>query len=53
MIDLEQQLIITQVRRQAGPKHGEWSVRLFQTIADAIANEQPSASRTADVPANR
>ena len=36
VIDLEQQLIMTQVRRQAGPRYGEWSARFFQTIADAI-----------------
>lgn len=53
MIDLEQQLIIAQVRRKAGPRHGEWSMRFFQAIADAIADEQASACRTADIPMYR
>jgi CubicO group peptidase (beta-lactamase class C family) len=50
MIDLEQGLIIAQVRRQAGPRHGEWSARFFQTIADAVANEQASARRAGNIP---
>jgi CubicO group peptidase (beta-lactamase class C family) len=49
MIDLERGLIIAQVRRQAGPRHGEWSARFFQTIADAVANEQASARRSPDI----
>jgi CubicO group peptidase (beta-lactamase class C family) len=36
MIDLEQDLVIAQARRRTGPRWGEWSVRLFQTIAEAI-----------------
>ena len=39
MIDLDQQLIITQVRRQIGPRYGEWSGRFFQTIANAITDK--------------
>jgi CubicO group peptidase (beta-lactamase class C family) len=53
MIDLERGLIIAQVRRQAGPRHGEWSARFFQTIADAVANEQASARRSPDIPTYR
>ena len=40
LIDLEQQLVITQVRKRQGPDKGEWSARFFQTIAQCI--EQPA-----------
>jgi CubicO group peptidase (beta-lactamase class C family) len=43
VIDLEQQLVITQVRRRAGPRAGEWSAKFFQTVADAIVNDEPQA----------
>jgi hypothetical protein len=36
MIDLDQQLVITQVRRHTGPRYAEWSAKFYQTIADAI-----------------
>jgi len=36
IIDLEQQLVITQVRRQNGPRYGEWSSRFLQTVAEAV-----------------
>lgn len=36
VVDPEQQLVITQVRKQSGPRSGEWSARFFQTIAAAI-----------------
>jgi CubicO group peptidase (beta-lactamase class C family) len=29
-------LVITQVRRTAGPKYGEWSLKFFQAIADGL-----------------
>jgi CubicO group peptidase (beta-lactamase class C family) len=32
IIDLDQQLIITQVRRQSGPRYAEWSARFYQAI---------------------
>jgi CubicO group peptidase (beta-lactamase class C family) len=34
LADLENGLIVTQVRRASGPRYGEWSVRFFQAIAD-------------------
>jgi CubicO group peptidase (beta-lactamase class C family) len=34
VVDPEQQLVITQVRRQTGPRHAEWSARFFRTIAE-------------------
>ncbi len=37
VVDLEQQLIITQVRKHSGPRSGEWSPRFFQTVAAAVA----------------
>jgi hypothetical protein len=37
VIDPDQKLVITQVRRQSGPKHAEYSPLFFQTISDAIA----------------
>jgi len=36
VIDPEQQLVITQVRKQSGQRSGEWSAKFFQTIAAAI-----------------
>ena len=36
MIDLEQDLVIAQARRQTGPRWDEWSIRLFQAIADSM-----------------
>lgn len=36
VVDPEQQLIITQVRKQSGPRSAEWSARFFQTIAAAV-----------------
>jgi CubicO group peptidase (beta-lactamase class C family) len=32
--DLEQQLVIAQVRKQSGPRSAEWVARFFQTIAE-------------------
>ncbi len=37
VVDPEQQLVITQVRRNKGPRHAEWSPKFFQAIADTIA----------------
>lgn len=36
VIDPEQQLVITQVRRNTGARHAQWSPKFFQTIADTI-----------------
>ena len=36
MIDLEQDLVIAQARRQTGPRWDEWSIRLFQAIAESM-----------------
>jgi CubicO group peptidase (beta-lactamase class C family) len=38
-IDLDRQIVVTQARRQTGPRHGEWSNRLFQTIADLVESD--------------
>ncbi|MCL4202782.1 MAG: beta-lactamase family protein [Pirellulaceae bacterium] len=32
--DLEQQLVVAQVRKQSGPRSAEWVARFFQTIAE-------------------
>jgi CubicO group peptidase (beta-lactamase class C family) len=37
LVDPDQQLIVTQVRRQSGPRSGEWSPRFFQTIAAVLS----------------
>ena len=34
-VDLDDELVIVQVRRQAGPRYAEWAAKFFQTIADA------------------
>jgi CubicO group peptidase (beta-lactamase class C family) len=36
VVDPDQQLIITQVRKQSGPRSAEWSAKFFQTIAAAV-----------------
>lgn len=36
VVDPEQQLVITQVRKQSGPRSAEWSARFFQTIAATV-----------------
>ncbi len=34
--DLDNQLIVVQIRRQAGPRFGEWQTRFLQTVASTI-----------------
>lgn len=46
LVDPEQQLVITQVRKRSGPRSAEWSARFFQTIAAGVDSE-----RTAPPPA--
>lgn len=36
LVDPEQQLVITQVRRQSGPRHAEWSAKFFQTVSEVV-----------------
>lgn len=36
VVDPDQQLVITQVRKQSGQRSAEWSAKFFQTIAAAI-----------------
>jgi CubicO group peptidase (beta-lactamase class C family) len=36
LIDPEQQLVVTQVRRQSGPRSAEWSARFYQTIVEHL-----------------
>lgn len=36
VVDLDQQLVVTQVRKQSGPRSAEWSARFFETIAATI-----------------
>lgn len=40
MVDLDQDLIIAHARRQTGPRWDEWSIRLFQAIAQSLSDEQ-------------
>jgi CubicO group peptidase (beta-lactamase class C family) len=44
LIDLERDLVVVQVRRQAGLRFGEWSTRFFQTIADTIMESDGAAA---------
>lgn len=37
VVDPEQQLVITQVRKQLGPRHAEWWDRFFRTIAEVTS----------------
>lgn len=48
IIDLDQQLVITQVRRQTGPRYAEWSAKFFQTIANTISENKAAVARTAE-----
>lgn len=43
VVDPDQQLIITQARRQSGPRHAEWSPKFFQTIADVLVDDDADA----------
>jgi len=36
LVDPEQELVVTQVRRRSGPRSNEWSPRFFQTIAAVL-----------------
>ncbi|MGE0758481.1 MAG: serine hydrolase domain-containing protein [Pirellulaceae bacterium] len=37
LIDPEQQLVVTQIRKHSGPRSSEWTARFFQTIAASLA----------------
>lgn len=37
LVDPDAQLVVTQVRKQSGPRSGEWSERFFQAIAAALS----------------
>jgi CubicO group peptidase (beta-lactamase class C family) len=41
VVDLDRQLVVTQVRKQSGPRSAEWSARFFQTIAAQLENDVP------------
>lgn len=47
MIDLDQQLVVAQVRRQSGPRYAEWSAKFFQTVADAVLDGKAGVSEIA------
>jgi hypothetical protein len=51
MIDLDQGLVVTQVRRRCGLRYGEWSARFFETIADALSSGSGDIS-TREAPAH-
>lgn len=36
LVDPDQELIITQVRKRGGPRSAEWSSRFFQTVASVV-----------------
>jgi hypothetical protein len=38
LVDLDQELIVVQVRKRSGPRSAKWSPRFFQTVA-AILSE--------------
>ncbi|GAC1474275.1 MAG: hypothetical protein NVSMB9_24320 [Isosphaeraceae bacterium] len=39
LADLTHGLVVTQVRKTAGPRFGEWSLKFFQAIADGMTPE--------------
>lgn len=36
LADLDQDIVVAQVRKSAGPRYGEWSLKFFQAIADGL-----------------
>jgi hypothetical protein len=40
VVDLDQQIVIVQARRRSGPRQREWSARLFQAVAEAVAKDE-------------
>jgi CubicO group peptidase (beta-lactamase class C family) len=50
VIDLDQQLIIAQVRRQTGSRYAEWSAKFYQAIADAMTNDNAAVVGLAEGP---
>jgi CubicO group peptidase (beta-lactamase class C family) len=44
LVDLERDLVVVQVRRQGGPRFGQWSTRFFQTIIDGMVDPAQPAS---------
>lgn len=36
-VDPEQELVVVQVRKQSGPRSGEWSPKFFQSIAEILS----------------
>lgn len=37
LVDPDQELVVVQVRKQSGPRSGEWSPKFFQTIAEILS----------------
>jgi CubicO group peptidase (beta-lactamase class C family) len=35
-VDLERELVVVQIRREAGPRHGEWANRFFLAVVDSL-----------------
>jgi hypothetical protein len=36
LADLDNGLVVTQIRKTAGPRFGEWSLKFFQAVADGM-----------------
>jgi CubicO group peptidase (beta-lactamase class C family) len=47
VVDLDEQLVIAQVRRESGPRSAEWSARFFRAVAAAVQDDEtgPSSPR--------
>jgi CubicO group peptidase (beta-lactamase class C family) len=45
MADLDNGLIVTQIRKTAGPRYAEWSTKLFQAVAEGVLPERGSSGR--------
>lgn len=48
VVDLDRQLVITQVRKQTGPRSGEWQARFFQAVAAAVEQDDSDAPSNSD-----
>jgi CubicO group peptidase (beta-lactamase class C family) len=49
LVDLDRDLVVVQIRRQAGPEFGEWSAKLLRETLDVLTDDPLAPSRTAGV----
>ena len=45
LADLDREVVVTQVRKTAGPRYAEWSTRFFQAVAEGVVPENSPPAR--------